>query len=96
MSIHWLGYAGTALVVVAYLPQVRHLIRERCSAGLSFSAYLLWVLAAGLLLTYAITVEDPVFVALQSYQLFATIVICFFSKKYRHNLCEIHDGIGGR
>ena len=54
------------------------------------------MLAAGFLLTYAITVEDPVFVALQSYQLFATIVICFFSKKYRHNLCEIHDGIGGR
>ncbi|MGH2602930.1 MAG: PQ-loop domain-containing transporter, partial [Dehalococcoidia bacterium] len=32
MSIHWFGYVGTALVIVAYLPQITHLIREKCSA----------------------------------------------------------------
>jgi hypothetical protein len=25
MSIHWFGYIGTALVIVAYLPQITHL-----------------------------------------------------------------------
>lgn len=43
MSIHWFGYVGTALVIVAYLPQITHLIREKCSAGISFGAYAIWV-----------------------------------------------------
>ncbi|MGQ0592120.1 MAG: PQ-loop repeat-containing protein [Gammaproteobacteria bacterium] len=51
MSIHWFGYVGTALVIVAYLPQITHLIREKCSAGISFGAYAIWVVAAVLLLT---------------------------------------------
>lgn len=92
MTIHWLGYAGTALVIVAYFPQVVHLVRERCSAGLSFGAHLLWMLAAGLLLTYAIAKGDPVFTALQSYQVLATATVCFFSKRFEHSLCEIHGG----
>ena len=91
MSIHWLGYAGTALVIVAYLPQITHLVRERCSAGISFGAYMIWVLAAGLLLSYAMS-RDPVFMALQSYQVLATGTVCFFSKRFQNNLCEIHGG----
>ena len=53
---------------------------------------MLWVLAAGLLLTYAIMTRDPVFMALQSYQVLATATVCFFSKRFQHNLCEIHGG----
>jgi uncharacterized protein with PQ loop repeat len=92
MSIHWLGYTGTALVIVAYLPQIIHLVREQCSAGLSAGAYMLWGLAAILLLSYAISTRDPVFVALQSYQLGATVLICFFCKRYEGSLCEDHGG----
>lgn len=92
MSIHWFGYVGTALVVVAYLPQIIHLIREKCSAGISFGAYLMWVVAAALLLTYAILTRDPVFMALQSYQVLATGVVCLYSKLLEHNLCEVHGG----
>ena len=92
MSIHWFGYVGTALVIVAYLPQITHLIREKCSAGISFGAYAIWVVAAVLLLTYAILTRDPVFMALQSYQVLATGLVCFYSKRFEHNLCEIHGG----
>ncbi|MGH8525413.1 MAG: PQ-loop repeat-containing protein [Gammaproteobacteria bacterium] len=92
MSIHWFGYVGTALVIVAYLPQITHLIREKCSAGISFGAYAIWVVAAVLLLTYAILTRDSVFMALQSYQVLATGLICFYSKRFAHNLCEIHGG----
>lgn len=92
MSIHWFGYVGTALVIVAYLPQITHLIRETCSAGISFGAYAIWVVAAVLLLTYAILTRDPVFMALQSYQVLATGLICFYSKRFAHNRCEIHGG----
>lgn len=92
MSMHWLGYTGTALVVLAYLPQIIHLITERCSAGLSMRAYLMWVTSAIFLLSYAISLGDQVFIALQSYQLLATTLICFYCKKYEYSLCEDHEG----
>ena len=92
MSIHWFGYVGTALVIVAYLPQITHLIRAKCSAGMSFGAYAIWVVAAGLLLAYAIMRRDPVFTALQSYQVVAAGLICFYAKRFEHGFCETHGG----
>lgn len=92
MSVQWLGYLGTTLVVLAYLPQIRHLIRERCSAGLSIRAYECWLIAAVLLVCYAVAVRDTVFIALQGYQLVAASTICFLSKKYEGMLCEDHVG----
>ena len=89
---HWVGYGGTALVMLAYLPQILHLLREHCSAGLSVSAYLMWVISAILLLSYAISRGDGVFIALQSYQLIATVLICIYCKKYEHSLCIHHGG----
>ncbi len=96
MSIHWMGYAGTGLVIVAYLPQVKHLFRERCSVGVSSSAYLMWGIASMLLLSYAIAKRDPVFIALQSYQLGATVLIYLLSRRYRATVCEHHGGPRGR
>jgi uncharacterized protein with PQ loop repeat len=92
MSVQWLGYVGTTLVALAYLPQIHHLIRERCSAGLSIRAYECWLVASVLLASYAVAVRDPVFIALQGYQLAAASIICFLSKKYQGMLCEDHDG----
>ena len=96
MSIHWLGYAGTALVILAYLPQIYHLLKEHCSAGLSCRAYVMWVAASLCLLSYAVIQRDGVFMALQGYQLLSTSLICFFSKKYEHNMCEDHGGAPGQ
>ena len=92
MSNHWLGYAGTTLVILAYLPQIFHLLKEHCSAGLCVRAYLMWVAASLLLLSYAVSQRDGVFIALQGYQVLSTSIICFFSKKYEHSLCEDHGG----
>ena len=96
MSLHWIGYAGTTVVILAYLPQIIHLIRERCSAGISHKAYLMWAGASALLLLYAVAIRDGVFIALQGYQLTAATLICFFCKKYEGHLCEEHDGEMGR
>jgi hypothetical protein len=52
----------------------------------------MWVTSALLLLSYALSLGDEVFIALQSYQLLATTLICFYCKKYEHSLCEDHDG----
>ncbi len=91
-STEWLGFAGTALCIFAYLPQVIHLIKERCSAGLCAGAYFTWGFASVLLLSYAIIKRDPVFIALQTYQLGATALIYYFCIKYKDHFCEDHGG----
>jgi uncharacterized protein with PQ loop repeat len=92
ISIEWLGFAGIALCILGYLPQIIHLIKERCSAGLSAWAYCTWGIAAVLLLSYAIVRKDFVFIVLQSYHIGATALICYFCQKYKGQLCEDHGG----
>lgn len=92
MTMEWLGFAGMALCVLAYVPQTVHLIREHCSAGLSPGAYGMWLIAAVLLLTYAIVKRDPVFTSLQSYQVGASALVFYYCLKYRHQFCEEHGG----
>lgn len=92
MSIQWLGFLGTGLVIVAYVPQVAHLLRARCAAGVSLWAYLVWSVSAALLLGYAITTRDPVFVVLQAYQLLALALIYLLSRRHQGQLCDVHCG----
>ncbi len=92
ISIEWLGFVGIALCILGYLPQVVHLLKEHCSAGLSTGAYCTWWIAAVLLLTYSIVRKDPVFIALQSYHVGATALVFYFGLKYKGQLCEDHGG----
>jgi uncharacterized protein with PQ loop repeat len=92
ISTEWLGFTGITLCILGYLPQVIHLIKERCSAGLSTGAYCTWGIAAVLLLSYAISKRDLVFIVLQTYHVGATAVICYFCIKYKGRLCEDHGG----
>ncbi|HSG78427.1 MAG TPA: PQ-loop repeat-containing protein [Acidimicrobiia bacterium] len=92
MAIEWLGFMGTGLVMAAYVPQVAHLLRARCAGGVSLGAYLVWSTAAILLLTYAIASGDPVFIALQGYQLVTLASISLLSIRRRASLCDLHCG----
>ncbi len=92
VSIEWLGFAGMALCVLAYLPQIIHLIKEHCSAGLSPGAYCMWGIAALVLLVYAIAKRDAVFISLQSYHVGAGALIFYYCLRYRDQLCEEHGG----
>lgn len=85
-----IGFLGTALVIAAYLPQIRHLIKEQCTGGISLRAYWMWFTAAMLLLVHAIAIQDPVFIVLQGYQLGACGLIIFFCRKYKGSVCETH------
>lgn len=91
-SIQWLGFAGMGLVVLAYLPQVVHLMRARCTNGVSLWAYLVWTISAALLLVYAITTRDPVYISLQAYQLVALSTIYLLSRRQKGQACDIHCG----
>ncbi len=84
-----LGYLGTAVVIIAYLPQVFHLIKEHCSAGISIKAYAMWSVSGLLILIHAFSIKAPVFTTLQSYQLGVCALIIFLANKYKHRVCDM-------
>ncbi len=84
------GLAGTIIVVYAYLPQLIHLERERCSGGLSHRAFVLWFVASLLILAHAIMLGDLVFVTLQSANAIATGMIVVLTGRYKDNICATH------
>lgn len=84
------GIIGTVLVVIAYLPQIIHLIKEHCSAGISRYAYILWCISGIFLLVHAMMIHDSVFVALQGWNTVAAFIILGYSTRYRHGVCKSH------
>jgi len=87
-----LGTAATGLVIAGYVPQIGHLIRERCTAGISIPAFLVWCVASTLFLVHAALIDDPVFVAAQSVNLAAGALIVVFCKRYQGRRCPFHGG----
>ena|SRR5712692_1713158 len=84
------GFAGALIVAVAYLPQVIHLAKEHCSAGVSLNAWLLWLLGSVLILSHAVIVMDIVFVMLQIINIVAILVIILLCKRYTSMVCAAH------
>ena len=84
------GFVGATLVIVAYIPQVTHLIKEHCSAGISLRAFGLWFLAAFLLLTHALMIKDIIFILLQIFNLALTGLICLYAGRYKRQACQSH------
>jgi lipid-A-disaccharide synthase-like uncharacterized protein len=86
----FLGIAGISIGVVAYVPQVVHLAREHCSAGVSGRAWAMWLTSSLLIGALALHRHDPVWIALQASSLTSTAVILFLSHRYRGMVCEAH------
>jgi uncharacterized protein with PQ loop repeat len=85
-----LGYAGTAVMIGAYAPQIWHLYRERCSAGISVRAYALWIGGSLLFLGHARIIKDPVFTLVQVVNVLALSTIVILARRYSGQLCELH------
>ena len=85
-----LGIAGVAISVLAYLPQVVHLAREHCSAGVSGRAWSMWLASSLLVGALALHRHDPVFILLQLSTLSSAAVILFLVHRYRGLLCATH------
>ncbi len=96
MWTHRMGYAGTTLVMVAYLPQIFHLVAMRCSAGISIRAYAIWTVASLLLVIHAIGIAAPVFIALTGSQFGATLTIACLVWMYKDRRCEEHGQLTNR
>jgi uncharacterized protein with PQ loop repeat len=87
-----LGFVGTVLVIGGYIPQIVHLIKERCPAGISIPAFSLWCTAALLFLIHAVMIRDSVFVGVQIVNLGAGGLIVVFCKRHEGEVCPFHRG----
>ena len=84
------GFAGAGLAGAAYIPQISHLIRARCSAGISRLAFGAWLLASLLIAARAIAIHAGVFIVLGVIQVVATTLIMFYAARYKDTPCPIH------
>jgi uncharacterized protein with PQ loop repeat len=86
-----MGMIGITLSVFAYVPQVVHLAREHCSAGISSRSWAMWMASGVLIGALAIHRGDWVFMLLQLTSLTAAIVILSLARRYRGQACQGHE-----
>jgi uncharacterized protein with PQ loop repeat len=84
------GFAGAGLAGAAYVPQISHLIRARCSAGISRLAFAVWLLASLLVTVRAIAIHAGVFIVLGGIQIVATTLIVLYATRYKDRPCPVH------
>ena len=77
-------------MIAAYAPQIWHLYREHCSAGISVRANALWIGGSLLFLGHAMIIEDPVFMLVQVVNVLALSSIVVLARRYSGQLCELH------
>ena len=85
-----LGVIGIAISVAAYVPQLVHLAREHCSAGVSSRAWAMWLLSGLLVGLVAVQRGDVVFILLQLSSFTSAAVILLLARRYKGMACETH------
>jgi len=84
-----LGWAGTALVIVAYVPQIRHLYVEKCAWGISILTWLIWLVAGALLLSYCVLRNDTLFTFVQGINITAIVATIMLVRR-SNRICPYH------
>jgi uncharacterized protein with PQ loop repeat len=84
-----LGWVGTALVIVAYYPQIHHLYVERCAWGVSPLTWLLWLIASSLLLIYCLLRREAMLSVVQAVNI-AAIVTTLLLVRRSNRICPYH------
>jgi uncharacterized protein with PQ loop repeat len=85
-----IGLTGALIAGYAYLPQINHLIKEQCSAGISRSAFALWLISSVLVTINAFYIHSVVFIVLGIVQICSTAIISIYSRKYKGQVCQFH------
>jgi uncharacterized protein with PQ loop repeat len=86
-----IGLTGAVIAGYAYLPQITHLIKERCSAGISRTAFALWFLSSVLVTINAVFIQSIVFISLGVVQISATATIYAYGTRYKGLACPFHE-----
>ena len=84
-----IGWAGTALVIVAYYPQIHHLFVERCAWGISILTWVIWLMASTLLLIHCLLDRDYLFLIVQSINIFAIVTTIILVRR-ANAVCPYH------
>jgi uncharacterized protein with PQ loop repeat len=92
--MEFIGWIGTALVIIAYYPQIHHLIVERCAWGISVLTWLIWLIASILLLTYCIFRGDVLLCVVQGINI-AAIATTIILVRRSNNICPYHLELAG-
>ncbi len=89
-----IGRVGTALVVVAYYPQIHHLFVERCAWGISQLTWLIWLIASVPLLTNCVLRREFLLCFVQGFNIPA-IATTFILVRRSNQTCPYHRKVGG-
>jgi lipid-A-disaccharide synthase-like uncharacterized protein len=89
VKMEMLGWVGTALVIVAYVPQIRHLYIEKCAWGISISTWLIWLVAGALLLSYCVFRNDTLFTFVQVINITAIMATIVLARR-SNRICPYH------
>ena len=89
LKMEMLGWAGTALVIVAYVPQIRHLYVEKCAWGISISTWLIWLVAGAFPLSYCIFRNDTLFTFVQGINITAIVATIMLARR-SNRICPYH------
>ena len=84
------GFVGAGLAGAAYVPQIFHLVRARCSAGISRLAFGVWLLSSLLITARAVAIGAGVFIVLGAIQIVATALIVVCAARYQDTPCPVH------
>ena len=84
------GWTGTALVIAAYFPQIRHLYVEKCAWGISLATWWIWLASSILLLAYAAMEGSTMFVLVQAINMLAIVATIILAKR-SDNVCPYHQ-----
>ena len=86
-----LGWIGTALVIAAYYPQIRHLYAEKCAWGISLTTWWIWLISSWFLLIYALLGGNTIFVLVQAISILAIVTTIVLAKR-SGSVCPYHSG----
>jgi len=84
-----ISWVGTALLIIAYYPQIQHLLVERCAWGISIFAWSILFVASALLLIYCITGNE---ILMSIVQVISTIAIgiTILLMRRGNRICSYH------
>jgi uncharacterized protein with PQ loop repeat len=88
-----LGWMGTALVFIAYFPQIRHLWVEKCAVGISVWTWVIWLIASVLLLTYCF-VRGEVLLSVVQLGNMSSIALTIALVRRSNKVCPFHLNLG--
>jgi uncharacterized protein with PQ loop repeat len=91
-SVEAIGWVGTALVIVAYYPQIHHLFVEKCAWGVSVLSWLIWLMSSILLLTYCVLRQDVLMCFAQGANILAIATTISLVRRSKH-ICTYHLGV---